>query len=114
MLLGALESERDPAAGLAVIADVIDHAGRTGQGLLVLQTPRDYFGALSELGRHEAIAVLDGPSQFTALHPTIAAAAISRARAALGADRYDELKGQGTAMTIDDVAAYLLAEVADL
>jgi hypothetical protein len=114
MWLGALQSELDPAAGLAAIADVVDHARRTGQGLLVLQTPRNYFGALSAVDRHEAIAVLDGASLPTALHPTVAAAAIIHARAVIGDDRYDKLKGQGTTMTIDDVAEFLLAAVADL
>ncbi len=114
MWLGALQSELDPATGLAAIRDVVDHARRTGQGLLVRQTPRCYFGALSEIGRHEAIAVLDGASGPMALHPNVTSAAITNARAALGDSRYHELRRQGTAMTTDDIAAFLLAEVADL
>jgi predicted ATPase len=112
--LGALKSEADPAAGLTVIRDVVEHARRTGLELLLLIMPRSYFGAFSALGRHETIAVLDGSATRMPLHPGVAAAAIDGARDALGADRYDELKRQGSAMTVDGVAAYLLAAVADL
>jgi hypothetical protein len=112
--LGALESEIDAAAGLRVIRDVVDHARRTGQGLLLLQTPRSYFGAFSAVGQHETIAVLDGIAVQVPIHPDIAQAAIDTARIALGADRYDELKRQGSTMTIDDVAAFLLAAVAEM
>jgi hypothetical protein len=100
--------------GLAAIREVVEHARRTGQGLLVRQMARCYFGALSALGRHEAIALLDGASVNMPLHPHVAAAAIIEARAALGDSRYDDLQKQGVAMTIEDVAAFLLAEVADL
>jgi hypothetical protein len=113
MWLGALQSELDPASGLAAIRDVVAHARRTGQGLLVRQTPRCYFGALSAMGRHEAIAVLDRASAITALHPNVAGAAINEARTVLGDSRYEDLQRQGAAMTTDDVAAFLLAEVAD-
>jgi hypothetical protein len=114
MFLGALQSEVDPRDGLAAICDVVDHARRTGQGLLVGYTPRNFFGALSALGRHEAIAVLDGASLNIVMHPDVAAAAIVQARTILGESRYEELRQQGTAMTIDDVAGFLLAAVADL
>ena len=114
MWLGALESERDPAIGLATIRDVVDHARRTGQGLLVLQMPRSYFGALSALGRHEAIAVLDGASLKLQLHPKVASVAVARARTILGDSHYSNLQRQGTAMKIDEVEALLLAEAADL
>jgi hypothetical protein len=114
MWLGALQSEADAAAGLTVIRDVVEHARRTGLGLLLLMMPRSYFGAFSTLARHENIAVLDGLAAEVPLHADVAAAAIDAARDALGADRYDELKVQGSAMTIDELAAYLLAAVADL
>jgi predicted ATPase len=113
MWLGALQAELDPLAALGAIRDAIDHARRTGQGLLVLQMPRCYFGALSAFGRHKAIAVLDGASLNMAIHPGIAAAAVTQARTVLGDSRYDDLRQQGTAMTVDDIAALLLAEVAD-
>jgi hypothetical protein len=114
MWLGALQSEADATAGLTVIRDVVEHAKRTGLELLLLIMPRSYFGAFSALGRHENIAVLDGIAVKIPLHAGVAAAAIHTARHVLGADRYDELKVQDSAMTIDDVAAYLLAAVADL
>jgi predicted ATPase/class 3 adenylate cyclase len=114
MWLGALQSELDPPTGLAAIREVVDHARRTGQGLLVRQMPRSYFGGLSAMGRHQAIAALDGAALIIAIRPNITAAAIARARAILGDDHYDELKGTGATMTTDDVAAFLLAAVDDL
>ncbi len=114
LFLGALQSELDPRGGLAAICDVVDHARRTGQGLLVRYAPRNFFHALSAMGRHDAIAVLDGASLNIAMHPNVAAAAITQARTILGDSRYEELRQQGTAMTIDDVGAFLLAEVADI
>jgi hypothetical protein len=114
MWLGALESEIDAAAALTVIRDVVDHARRTGHGLLLLQTPRPYFGAFSALGQHETIAVLDGIATKMPIHPDVTQAAIDTARQTLGADRYHELKCQGSTMTIDEVAACLLGAVADL
>jgi predicted ATPase len=113
MWLGALQAELDPAAALGAIRDAVDHARRTGQGLLVLQMPRCYFGALSAFGRHEAIATLDGASLNMAIHPDVAATAVTQARMVLGDVRYDSLFQQGTTMTVDDIAALLLAEVAD-
>jgi hypothetical protein len=71
------------------------------------------FGAFSALGRHETIARLDGVAVNTPIHPEVTAAAIDRARHALGADRYDELERQGSGMTIDDLAAFLIAAIAD-
>ena len=76
--------------------------------------PRSYFGALSALGRHEAIAVLDGASLKLQLHPNVASAAVARARTILGDSHYGDLQRQGAAMTIDEVEALLLAEAADL
>jgi predicted ATPase/class 3 adenylate cyclase len=113
-ILGAFESEADPAAGLTVLREVVRQARRTGFELLLLQIPRAYFGAFAALGRYETIAVLDGVAVMTAIHAAVTVAAIDTARDALGADRYDELKRQGTTMTIDDVAAFLLTAVADL
>jgi hypothetical protein len=58
--------------------------------------------------------VLDGASLNMPLHPNVATAATSQARTVLGDRRYDELKQQGAAMSTDDIAAFLLAEVAEL
>ena len=112
--LGALQAEVDPRRGLVAIRGVLDLARRTGSGLLTLTIPRSYFGAFAALGRYSVIAVLDGVVPNTAIHPAAAAAAIDSARNALGVGRYDELKRQGSAMTVDDVAEFLLAAVDDL
>jgi predicted ATPase/class 3 adenylate cyclase len=112
--LGALESETNPAAGLAVVPELVDHARRTGLELLLLQIPRSFFGAFSALGRHETIAMLDGVAVDTPIRPAVSAAAIATARHTLGADRYDELKRQGADMTTDDLAAFLIVATADV
>jgi predicted ATPase len=112
--LGALQAEVDPVRGLAAIRDIVDLARRTGNGILTLTVPRSYFGAFAALGRYSVIAVLDGVVPNTPIHPAVTQAAIASAQHALGADRYDELKRQGSTMTVDDVAAFLLAAVDDL
>jgi predicted ATPase/class 3 adenylate cyclase len=112
--LGALESEADPAAGLALVPDLVEHARRTGLELFLLQIPRSFFGAFAALGRYETIATLDGVAVDTPIHAAVAATAIATARHALGDDYYDELKHQGTKLTADDLARLLLTVTADL
>jgi hypothetical protein len=67
-----------------------------------------------DVGPTRAIAILDGASLPVPLYPTVAACAITHARAVLGDDRYDKHRRQGAIMAIDDGAAFLLAAEAGL
>ena len=94
-----------------MIPDLIRHASATGQHLLITQL-RDLLGALSTLGRHNAVAILDGATNLLSIRPKLVATASARAREALGDDHYAELTERGKGFSLADLQEYLL-ELAD-
>jgi hypothetical protein len=108
--LGILDANRSPQRAIELIPELIQHVRATGQRLLVFQL-RALTIPLSVLGRHEAVAVLDGSSNVMTIRPELVAEAVARARQALGDERYAELFERGTNFSPAEVEEYLLGLV---
>jgi hypothetical protein len=108
--LGILDASRSPHKAMELIPELIGHVRATGQRLLVFQL-RDFTIPLSILGRHDAVAVLDGSSNVISVRPALVTAAVARARQALGDQQYTELFERGKTFAPADVEEYLLGLV---
>jgi predicted ATPase len=104
---GILDASRSPHRAIELIPELIRHVRNTGQRLLVFQM-RDLTIPLSMLGHHDAVAVLDGSSNLISVRPTLAAAAVARAREELGDERYGELFDRGKRFSATDLEDYYL------
>jgi hypothetical protein len=103
-----------PQAAIRRLPDLVEQARSTGQRLGLVQYGRIILSHLADLGRYDAVAVLDGASTPTSVRPGLAAAAVTAARAALGKDHYAELYDMGRSFTPADLEGYLLQLASDV
>jgi hypothetical protein len=75
---------------------------------------RDVVPGLKALGRHHAVAIVDGATSPATFWPRQVAVAIASSRATIGDREYDASMATGTHMTTDDFAHYLRAELDQL
>jgi hypothetical protein len=101
-------------AAIRRLPDLVEQARSTGQRLGLVQYGRTILGHLADLGRYEAVAVLDGASTPTSVRPVLAAEAVTAARATLGEDHYAELYNMGRSFTPADLEGYLLQLASDV
>jgi hypothetical protein len=69
---------------------------------------------LGDLGRYDAVAVLDAASGPTSIRPALVAEAIASARSALGDDRYTSLQQLGKTFSPSELQEFLLQLAAQL
>jgi hypothetical protein len=104
----------DSTVAIRALPSMVEQARSTGQRLILAQQGRVILSQLADLGRYDAVAVLDGASTPTSLRPVLAAEAVTAARATLGEDHYAELYDMGRSFTPADLEGYLLQLASDV
>jgi hypothetical protein len=101
----------DPRDALEQLAGSLDEYRASGTQQWIRRSLRDFLTAFSSLGRHEAVAQIDGCAAPFTTRPTEGAAAVAAARRYLGDARYDELRERGASVSDSELTELVRREI---
>ena len=105
---------RYPRRQVASIREPLSTYDRTHLPFTLWGQLRDVIPALNALGRHHAVATIEGATSPATFWPKQVTHAITSSRAAIGDRDYDAAVSTGTRFTSDEFADYLRTDLDDL
>jgi hypothetical protein len=109
--LAILANPDDARGALAGLREMLDMYKRFATGFGLRFMLREWLFAFSQLGRHEAVAIVDGASMAVTLWPQRETAAITAARAALGDGAFERSKTRGGSLTDEELDELIRREL---
>jgi hypothetical protein len=109
-----LEFDNEPLRALGGLREMLTYFRTAGVAFGVRKAVRDFLPAFASIERWETVAVVDGGAGLLAARARLARQATEEARRVLGATAYEQASARGTAMSDDELEAFLLAELEEL